>query len=627
MAVWFIALEASTGSDRAMRTIMEAVGARVEGGSTALDAVVSSLEGAPALLCLDNLEQIPDAATLVLDLLQRLPALTVLATSRRALRLQSEHEIRLDPLTVPGSTDPPSMVGEVPAVQLFVSRAGNVQRSFELTEHNAAIVAEITRRLDGVPLAIELAAARCRLLAPEQILDRLGDRMDVVSGGGPDLPERQRALRTTLEWSHDLLDPEARAVFARLGVFADGWTLDSAQAVVGDLDALEALAGLLDNSLIGGKDGSTPGVDPRFGMLAIVRGYALERLEERGEVESARTRHLDYFRTLGERAQPSLCGPGQREWLARLDPERANLREAVSWALDTERFADVVELTWDVIVHYFVRDAVEEPDSWLGRVMHHEPALDRITTAKLESIHALTRIHHGDYTDVHRRLEGPLEVFREHDMAFEAAVTLHQLGFVRFALDHDATGALAALAESAQLFDRLGHEWGVSLVEAMRGSLHAATGEFDTAREHLAVALDRARAIECEPQQVQALVQLALVEVAAGRADRALPCLQQSAGMLRSGRYLNDGATCLVAAAALAQGNGHLDLARRAVTVASDVRRRLGVTPWPTLARFISDVEGRVGVEPAAADDAGPDPFDVLDSLIDAVRTGRQATS
>jgi len=180
-------------------------------------------------------------------------------------------------------------------------------------------------------------------------------------------------------------------------------------------------------------------------------------------------------------------------------------------------------------------------------------------------------------------------------------------------------GAVAALTESATLFDRVGHDWGVSLAEAMLGSVYAAVGAPDEARHHLAVALRRARDIDCEPQQVQALVQLALVEVADHRSDQAVGHLRESAGLLRRGHYLNDGATCLVAAAALALEDGQADLARHAVAVAADVRRRLGVSPWPTLARFIAAVEDRAGVGAAAARPGRRDPFDLLDSLLDAV--------
>ncbi len=614
--VVYVPLAEAGDPTQMLRAVETATGGHLAGVATAMDSVVARLADRPVLLCLDNLEQIEGADAVVGDLLERLPQLTVLATSRHALRIVAEQEVRVGPLGVPGPGQ--DEVHGAAAVELFVARARAVDERFALTKGNAADVAEITRRLDGLPLALELAAARTRILSTRDLLARLDDRFALLVGGGPDLPRRQRTLRTTLDWSHSLLSADERTVFARLSVFAGGWSLPAAEAVCGDdVDTVEALAGLLDKSLVGAQELGDSG-EPRFGMLQTVRSYAAERLEDRGDTRAVRDRLLIHVRELGRLAAPSLCGPGQREWLVRLDPDLPNIREAVDHALGTGRPAEVVDLAWDVIVHYYVRDAVAEPDSWMTRVRTRQEALDEITRARFDALHAGTRIHHGDYTDVHRRLEGPLAVFRRHRMHFEAAVTLHTLGFVRFSQDHDPSAALSDLRESSALFAAVGHDWGVSLAEAMLGSVLAASGRHAEARAHLATSLASARRIGCEPEEAQALIQLTFVHIVDGDWSGALASLRDSAIPLHRGRYLADAAMALDAVAAIALHADRTDLAQRATTAAERTRERLGVAPWPTWTELVTALhEDSRAAGPCGAADA--DPFAVLDGVLASV--------
>lgn len=616
--VLYVPLPECRDSTQMLRLIEAAAGGHVSGTGNALDSIVARLADRPGLLCLDNLEQIEGADGVVNALLQRLPELTVLATSRRALRIGAEQEVRVEPLDVPGVGDPD--VRGAAAVQLFVARARAVDERFALTDENAADVGEITRRLDGLPLAVELAAARTRILSPRDVLARLEDRFSLLVGGGPDLPRRQRTLKTTLDWSHDLLSPDEQTAFARLSVFAGSWTLPAAEAVSGDdVDAVEALVGLLDKSLVGAREIGDSG-EPRFGMLQTVRSYAAERLKDRRETGLARDRLLAHVRTLARVAMPSLCGPGQREWLTRLDPDLPNIREAIEHALRTSRPAEAVDVVWDVLVHYYVRDAVDEPDSWLTRLQARRDELDDVVRARLDAAHAGTRAHHGDYTDVHRKLEEPLAVFRRYDMHFEAAVTLHTLGFVLFSQDHDPTAALAALRESSSLFVSIGHDWGVSLAEAKLGSVLATMGRREEARTHLTTSLTFARRIACEPEEVQALVQLTFVNIVDSDWSGALETLRDSAAPLHRGHYLADAAMALDAAAAIALQADRPDLAHRAAAAAIQTRDRLGVAPWPTWSDLVNSVhEGSAATlrQPAAAN---ADPFAVLEGVLTAVR-------
>jgi predicted ATPase len=629
MSVNFVPLAAVDDADRALRTVVESVGARVEGRESLIDVLTDGFGTTPSVLVLDNIEQLVDLGVPLSELLERTAGVQVLTTSRRALRVRAEQEIRVDPLPLPGIGDPRRALADEPAVRLFVDRAQAVEPAFTLTDDNVGTIAEICRNLDGLPLAIELAAARIRVLSPEALLARLSDPLALLTSGGADLPPRQRTLRSTIDWSYDLLDGSSRTLFAWLSVFAGGWTLEAAEAVCGDgdFDVLETMASLLDDSLVASFPDAA-GRDPRFTMLATLREYAAARLEERGERAERDQRHLRYFRALAERAQPFLCGPGQREWLMRLDPERANMRKAVATALDAGDDPAVIEMAWDVIVYYFVRDAVDEPDSWLAHVADAGRPLSTVLEAKLHSLYALTRIHHGDYRGVERRLTQSLDTFRQHDMAFETAVGLHQLGFVRFAIDGDVSSSIACLEESTGLFDGIEHDWGVSLVQAMLGSVFAASGDLASAEDCQREALARARKIDSEPQIVQALLLAALTRLLGDRGDDALPFLAEASGLLRSGGYRTDAANCLDASAAVALQRGDVDTAICAARAAHEVRHRLGVSPWPTIQAFIAGVETRVaakadvdlfaGAHTALSDD---DLYDTVDQTLAALQT------
>lgn len=627
--VHFVSLGAVDDTDRALRTIVESIGARVEGRDSLVDVLADRLSEGRSALVLDNVEQLADIGMWLSELLERTAAAQILTTSRRALRVRAEREIRVDPLPLPDPTRPLDELATQPAVQLFVDRAQAVAPAFTLNAENVSTVAEICRSLDGLPLAIELAAARIRVLSPDALLGRLSDPFALLTSGGADLPQRQRTLRNAIDWSHQLLDQADRTLFAWLSVFAGGWTLDGAEAVCGDddFDVIETLASLLDGSLVTPLQESSR-ADPRFGMLETIREFAAERLDERGETLERRLRHLRYYRELAEQAQPFLCGPGQREWLTRIDPERANFRKAVAFALDAEDDEAVVELAWDVIVYYFVRDAVDEPDSWLAKVASAGRELSPVLNAKLHSLHALTRIHHGDYRDVQPRLVDALHTFRDHHMDFETAVVLHQLGFVHFALEDDVEQAIVSLEESSALFDGLAHDWGVSLAQAMLGSVFAASGDLAAAERCQREALARARAIDCEPQVVQALFQAAFVRLLDDRGDDALPFLDEASGLLRRGGYRTDASNCLDALAAIALQRGDAEAAVTAARVARQVRNRLGVSPWPTIQAFIDEVEAKV------AGEVGPDAFregaraesvddlyDIVDQTLTAVRS------
>jgi predicted ATPase/class 3 adenylate cyclase len=291
------------------------------------------------LLMLDNFEQVLEAAPAVTELLVRAPGLKVLATSRTSLRLYGEHVFPVPPLSMPDLKRPPPLerLTQYEAVGLFVERARALQPNFEVTNESAPAVAEICVRLDGLPLAIELAAARITMLPPKAMLQRLTSRLKLLTGGARDLPERQRTLRGTIEWSHALLDEGEQLLFARLAVFSGGRTLEAMEAICdaeGDLpvEVFEGVSSLLDKSLLRQEEG--PNGEPRFVMLETVHEFAREKLKQSAEAEEIRRTHAEYFLTLAEEANPQLRGPNQLQWLERLEAEHDNMRAALSWALE-----------------------------------------------------------------------------------------------------------------------------------------------------------------------------------------------------------------------------------------------------------------------------------------------------
>ena len=342
----FVDLAAVSAADRVAAAIAAGLGLNTSAGRLMAD-VESYLRARRLLLALDNFEQVIDAAPLLADLLSVAPGLVVLVTSRTVLRLRGEHELPVPPLPVPpagADPDPAALLGYASA-GLFAERAHAADPGFKLTAGNAAAVAEICRRLDGLPLAIELAAARVRLLPPQALASRLGERFSLLTGGARDLPERQRTMRNTLDWSFGLLSAGEQELFARLGVFAGSFGLPAADAVGGG-PVVDALGGLVDCSLVRTQTG---GGEPRFALLETIREYALERLREGGDWARAHDRHADYFAGMAEPGDADLAGPGQLAWLDRLETDHGNLLAAMSWLVESgplERAVRLFLVTW-----------------------------------------------------------------------------------------------------------------------------------------------------------------------------------------------------------------------------------------------------------------------------------------
>jgi predicted ATPase/DNA-binding NarL/FixJ family response regulator len=400
-----------------------------------VESLVDHLHGRSLLLVLDNFEQVLAAAPLLADLLAASPALKVLVTSRAPLRLSGEHEFPVPPLELP---DPrrlpdPERLSQYEAVTLFIQRARAARPDFHVTNASAPAVAELCVRLDGLPLAIELAAARVKALSPQALLARLGSRLSLLTGGSRDLPARQQTLRSTLRWSYDLLEPDECVLFARLAVFAGGCSLDAAEAVCTidqdlSLDVLDGLALLVDQSLLrqtGGPDG-----EPRFGMLETIREYAAERLDASDDAEIVRRQHAEHYLALAEQARLELLGPQQGAWLERLEQEHDNLRAAFGWAFERDQAEVGLKLAVGLWRFWEQRGHLAEGDACLERALARWPAAPpRLRADALDSVGSVAH-KRGDNERAQAHYEEALELMRALGDRRGIALTLHNLGIV-----------------------------------------------------------------------------------------------------------------------------------------------------------------------------------------------------
>jgi non-specific serine/threonine protein kinase len=337
-----------------------------------LERLMRHLTDRHVLLVLDNFEQVIAARSSVMTLIESCPRLHVLVTSREALDLAAEQQLPIQPLAVPdrdGGSNP-AIAARAASVALFVARAQSVQPRFALNRANARTVVDICRHLDGLPLAIELAAARVKVLSPEAILTRLSHRLPLLVTRAADRPGRHQTLRAAIAWSEDLLEPDERAVFRRLAVFSGGFTLDAAQAVAatpGPDDALGVITGLVNKSLLRHEPSRTG--EPRFGMLETIREYAWEQLAAPGEADAARDRHLGYFVGLAERASGLFNSQQAHQWFATMEEEYENFRAALGWAADKAETEADLRLASAMCRFWFFRGNVGEGYRWVDAAL------------------------------------------------------------------------------------------------------------------------------------------------------------------------------------------------------------------------------------------------------------------
>lgn len=369
---YFIDLSAIESTDLVIPLIARTLGVPEESDKSLPEKLKDHLSKRKILLVLDNFEQIIPASPLISELLSASTNLKILVTSRVRLNLRSEHEFLLSPLEVPGDGKASiKELGENPAVVLFVERAKAVKPFFQLSEENAQAVADICRKLDGLPLAIELAAVRIKLLAPRAILSRLNLSLKLLTGGARDLPERQQTMRGAIKWSYDLLEEEEKKLFERLAVFVGGFDLNAAEWIGStkadpQIDIFNGIASLVDNNLLVQREQADG--EPRFRMLEVVREFALEQLNESGEAEESKEKHAGFYAFLSETAEPEFMGAKAAEWFEAIEQEHGNIRSALEWSLKQKpetalRIAASNFLFWDR------RGYLAEGSSWIKQAL------------------------------------------------------------------------------------------------------------------------------------------------------------------------------------------------------------------------------------------------------------------
>jgi len=500
--VFFVDLAPISDPALVVATIAQTLGLKEAGGQPLLDSLKRYLREKELLLLLDNFEQIVEAAPLVAELLRAAPALKVLVTSRTPLHLSGEHEFGVPPLTLPDPKQLPSVeqLNQYAAVALFIARARAVHADFQVTNASAPAIAEICHRLDGLPLAIELAAARIKLFPPEELLAWLDRRLPLLTGGPRDLPARQKTLRNTIDWSYHLLDRAQQTLFTRLAVFVGGWTLEAAEAVcngAGDLGIaiVDGLQSLLDQSLlrqVEGPDGAL-----RFRRLETIREYALERLAASGEAEALRWCHAEYFLRLAEQAEPELRGAEQAIWLARLEVEYDNLRAALQWAAqrgDVEFSARVAGALWRFWV---ARGPWSEGWARLAEILPEAQAAAPSRSsmwAKVVQGSAVLAFYLGDHAAARQLFEQSLVRYRELGDRLGVAWTLIYYGW----LINDGGDPLAArplLEQSLAICRELGDRQGIGWALARLGLGYSFLGDYAAARPLLEESLALCRAV------------------------------------------------------------------------------------------------------------------------------------
>ena len=481
--VFFVPLADILDAEQVASTLAQTLGITQTGGKSPLDDVKARLRDKDLLLVMDNFEQVMEAASLVAEVLAGCPSVKVIATSREALRVRGEQVFDLQPLAVPGSDvlgrrQSADDLAGYPAIAMFVQSARSARPDFALTDENASTIASICARVDGLPLAIELVAARVKLLTPGEMLARLkgpGDNeaLRLLTGGPRDMPDRHRTMHSAIGWSYDLLSDAEKKLFSWLGVFAGGFTLDAAEKVAGNYESdmahyphpdakpairdapsesvLDLVSSLLDKSLVK-RVSDEGGGEARFAMLETIRDYALEMLAASGQAPHAGKMHAAYYRALAERAEPFLVGPEQKQWLALLAREYSNMRASLAWALEAghwELLAQMAILLWRL---WYLQGPVNEGRTWLGHALARRDAISPPMQARvLQGAGVLARSQ-GDATEAKALLEEGLALWREMGDKQGISNALNSLGLL--AIEQGLYDEAQPYLEESALLDR-----------------------------------------------------------------------------------------------------------------------------------------------------------------------------
>jgi predicted ATPase/class 3 adenylate cyclase len=586
--VYFVPLASIADVTLVAAAIVQALELREAAGRSPVEILKDHLQEKRLLLVLDNFEQVIEAAPVLADLLKASSALNLLVTSREALHLSAEHEYPVPPLALPDPKRLPNReaLTQYAAVALFIQRAMAVKPDFKVTNANAPAIAEICARLDGLPLAIELAAARVKLLPPEALLSRLDRRLKVLTGGARDVPARQQTLRGAIEWSYNLLEPAEQELFARLSVFSNGCTVEAAEAVCdaeGDLDVevLDGLSSLVDKSLIRQEEPATGGSagEPRFRMLETIREYGLERLAAGGNAPTLQRRHAGFFSALARQAEPELRGPEQAAWLDRLEAEHDNGRTALDWLATHGEEDQALCLAGALWRFWWVRGYLNEGYSRLKALLALPGAAAR-TGARAEALFGagVLALLLQDLTASRAAFEESRAIWEELGDESGVAYSTQNLGEIDTELGNYAA-ACAHLEQSVQLFHRLGERPGLawsSAAYALAVHLRGEAGDSPTGRRAAEVSTDIFTDLGDQVGLAHALGILATIVDDEGEYDGACSHYRKALALMRAVDNRTGLAVLLEGIAAVAAVRGKPQRAARLASAAQQVYKSYG---------------------------------------------------
>jgi predicted ATPase/class 3 adenylate cyclase len=601
--VFLVTLAPVSDPEQVVPAIAQTLGIREAGDQPLLPLLHAALQDKQLLLLLDNFERVTDAAVVVAELLASCPKLKVLVTSRVSLHVRAEHEFAVPPLALPIRTRLPDPVAlsQYPAVALFIDRAQAVKPDFAVTNANAPAVAGICARLDGLPLAIELAAARVKYLSPQTLLTRLEQGLGLLAGGARDLPARQQTLRGAIAWSYDLLAPAEQALFRRFAIFVDGATWAAAESVCSaaggpESNILEGLASLVDKSLLRQAE-QTEG-EARFRMLQLLREFGLEQLAKVGELEATRAAHAAYYLALAEEAHTHRYGAQAGRWLKRLDPEHENLRAALQWALDHAEVETAVRLGWALWRFWTVRGYLSEGRTLAERALAASAGSVAPVRAKALLAAGILTWYQSDHARLAEVSEEALVLCQQlgdqqgvaYARGFLAEVALHRRRYA---------AARALLEEALTTWREIGDSWMAAFALMVLGRVAFVQGEHPRAQQLLAESLARYRAVGYQGDSAWPLLYLARLAITQGDDAQARALVEEALVLCQE--MSNTGGIAyafgLLGQIALAQGD--VDTATARLTESLQLNREVGNRR--TIARSLYWLAGAVAVQGDAA--------------------------
>ncbi|HYP41891.1 MAG TPA: tetratricopeptide repeat protein [Chloroflexia bacterium] len=580
--VWFVPLAPLTGPGLVASSIAQALGVQENPGQPIADTLCGHVRDQRMLLLLDNFEHVTEAASVISRMLSVAPGLKVLATSRALLHVYGEHELPVRPLALPDVKylPPVEELPEYSAVTLFVARTQAVKPDFRLSTQNARTVAEICVRLDGLPLAIELLAARAKLFAPDAMLARLDQRLSLLTGGPRDRDSRQQTLRGAIDWSYDLLEANEQALFRHISVFAGGCELAALEAVHPmPQPVLDVVESLVDKSLVVHyPPAEQAGDEPRFGMLETIREYALERLVERGEIEQARRQHAEYYASFSEAAGPELSGPEQSTWLGRAAREHDNLRGALRWTLDRGDAQTAARIAGEMWRFWWVRGFLSEGRAWLDEVIGQSHAIDiALKATALRGAGTLAHVQ-GDFLQGQSLFEESLTLYRELEDKQGIADGLTSLSNTAMGLN-DLGRAQAYLEESLALYRELENTHSIAVSLSQLGNVAYLTEQYALARARYEESLALFSQLSDTHRAAVVLHNLGEVSYYQGEYARAKGFHEESLGLFRELGSTYGIAYALTSAGKCAQANGDSTQAKSLHSEALALFQTMGCKP------------------------------------------------